>query len=131
MKSYDEIKEGQVLYTAKQEEVWDEEDYDTESPLGITPQYTKYKVEFIDGTEVYFKIMDGQFKGKQQMWAWWGDGDAKPEDLLTKSEYEEVSGDFEVTDKNFKSTIKEIEKSLAGINLKKFKLLVQFYENKS
>ncbi|KAA9007271.1 hypothetical protein F4V43_01945 [Paenibacillus spiritus] len=132
MKSYDEIKEGQTLFTSKDgEEVWEVDNYDAHLPLGTLPQYTRLKVNYIDGSEVCFKILEGEHKGKTIMWAWWGDGEAKPGDLLTKKEYEMISGNFEVNDISLKENIKDIEKALAGVNLEKFKALVQYYENKN
>lgn len=90
MKRYDDLHEGQILYLSDEQEFWEHEK-DSHTPDGILPKHTKVVVHIDDSPEVIFKVLQGEFLGRQFMWGWNGDSEAKPEDLLTEEEYRQLN----------------------------------------
>ncbi|MGV2885939.1 hypothetical protein [Paenibacillus taichungensis] len=130
MKDFEEIREGQILFLADESEFYDH-DKDSQSPDGMLPKHTKIKVDYIDGPEVFFKIMEGEFKGRRFMWGWYGDSEAKPEELLTEEEFALiVQGDtFRVDQSNVEEVIQELSNHLSGIKKQRFSQLIEFLGN--
>jgi len=119
MKSYDEIEQGQIIYSANDEEFWDA-DSDSKVPDGILEQFTKFKVKRCDNELVHFEILTGRFCGKEQAIYWWGEGVARPEDYLTQEEFDGIANKElkAPTEEEYKEAlgwlIDQFEKVLAG-----------------
>jgi plasmid maintenance system antidote protein VapI len=124
LKSYDDIKEGQILYTAKETVFWDSA-IESEEPDGNLESFTKLLVSECKNSVILLEVLEGEFLGRYQAIYWWGEGAAVPEDYITQEEYDLQKGNIPpVNEDNYWEVSHNLLGALAGMKREQFKQLI-------
>ena len=106
MKSWDEVRDGMVVYIKDPIEV-----YEDETVIGNTNPFQKAEINKCDDESVEVIIDGGQFDGYDFYWYIKRD---KPEELLTKEEYDL----FKITEKKIWSEFQKYVKKIDALKEK-------------